>query len=88
MAKVDYKIIGKVIDGSYNPIPEASIVSNGGDIATSEPNGDFSLIGLRDKGEIFSIIISSPDFGTKNVIPFDLKGNIKNNLLNLINHLK
>ena len=78
MARVDYTIIGKTVDGSYNPISEASIVSSVGDSTISEPNGDFSLIGSRDEGEIFSIMISSPDFGTKNVIPFDLNGNIKN----------
>ena len=78
MARVDYTIIGKTVDGSYNPISEASIVSSVGDSTISEPNGDFSLIGSRDEGEVFSIMISSPDFGTKNVIPFDLNGNIKN----------
>ena len=78
MARVDYTFIGKTVDGSYNPISEASIVSSGGDSTISEPNGDFSLIGSRDEGEVFSIMISSPDFGTKNVIPFDLNGNIKN----------
>ena len=78
MARVDYTIIGKTVDSSYNPISEASIVSSVGDSTISEPNGDFSLIGSRDEGEVFSIIISSPDFGTKNVIPFGLNGNIKN----------
>ena len=78
MARVDYTIIGKTVDSSYNPISEASIVSSVGDSTISEPNGDFSLIGSRDEGEVFSIMISSPDFGTKNVIPFDLNGNIKN----------
>ena len=78
MARVDYTIIGKTVDSSYNPISEASIVSSVGDSTISEPNGDFSLIGSRDEGEVFSIMISSPDFGTKNVIPFGLNGNIKN----------
>lgn len=78
MARVDYTIIGKTVDSSYNPISEASIVSSVGDSTISEPNGDFRLIGSRDEGEVFSIMISSPDFGTKNIIPFGLNGNIKN----------
>jgi len=55
---IPYRIIGKIVDNSNNPLSGATIISSKGDTTTSEVNGDFELNGLREETETFSIIIS------------------------------
>ena len=76
---IPYRIIGKIVDNSNNPLSGATIISSKGDTTTSEVNGDFELNGLREETETFSIIISNPGFGEKTVIPFNLGGDVRNN---------
>ena len=42
---IPYRIIGKIVDNSNNPLSGATIISSKGDTTTSEINGDFELNG-------------------------------------------
>ena len=73
-----YIIIGQIIDKNQQPISEATITSTLGDTAITGTDGEFNLIGEYTPGEMFKINIFAKDFSQKNINPFNLKKEIKN----------
>ena len=75
---IGYIIIGQIIDKNQQPIPGTTITSTLGDTAVTGTDGEFNLIGEYTPGEIFKINIFAKDFSQKNITPFNLKKEIKN----------
>ena len=75
---IGYIIIGQIIDKNQQPIPGTTITSTLGDTAITGTDGEFNLIGEYTPGEMFKINIFAKDFSQKNINPFNLKKEIKN----------
>ena len=85
---ISYNINGKIIDSpSSLPVSEAILTTETNGSAyfitsTTKTNneGEFNLIGKYVKGEVFNINLSKKDFSPTTIFPFNMDGEIKENL--------